>query len=151
TSVDGSAAGNGADVIRFAPAIAGGTVTLRTIGGIKLGPSALVINSRITLAGTGETIPRDGAAAAFRLFLVDQGGNPTLQDLPLSKGLAGGGNGGDIGRGGGGGGAAGLGGSIFNQGTLNLTGVTLTANTAQGGRGGNSGNNAAGGSGGGGL
>ena len=42
--------------------VAGGTVNLGTIGGTTLGPNALQITSDITIAGTGETIQRGGAA-----------------------------------------------------------------------------------------
>src|SRR5262249_2615996 len=127
-AIDQANAAPDADTIVFAPGIAGGTTRLSTIGNTTLGPSAFGITSPITIAGTGETITRDGTAAAFRLFLVDTGGNLTLKNLTLSNGLAQGGDGGANGYGGGGGGAAGLGGGIFNQGTLSLNSVTLTGN-----------------------
>ena len=61
-------------------------------------------------------------------------GNLTLLNLTLYQGvaLAGGG-------GGGGGGAAGLGGAIFNQGSVTLSGVLLESNRAQAGDGGGGG------------
>jgi hypothetical protein len=44
--------------------------------------------------GSGETISRAAAAAAFRLFDVGVGASLTLSDVTLSNGLAQGGNGG---------------------------------------------------------
>jgi CSLREA domain-containing protein len=131
TSVDGSVAGTGNDTIVFAPALAGGTVDLTQVGDTSFGPSALAITDNITIAGSGQTITRDSAAAPFRLFLVTSGANLTLENLTLSNGLAQGGDGGSAGEtGGAGGGAGGLGGGIFNEGSLALSGVTLSGNSA---------------------
>lgn len=100
------------------------------------GPNGLPpIASEITIEGNGARIVRD-SAAKFRFFFI--GGNPAnvvspgegslaLYDLTLSGGLAKGGNSSY------GGGGAGLGGAVFNQGTLLLQRVTMSANTAHGG------------------
>ncbi len=123
---------NDADTIVFAGAAVGGTINLSTFDNRPasttddlqpVGPTALIITSPITIQGTGETITRTGATA-FRLFQVTAFfGNLTLQNLTLTNGLAQGGAGSGVG-----GGAAGLGGAIYNQGTLSISGSTLTLN-----------------------
>jgi CSLREA domain-containing protein len=128
TSVDGSAAGSGADTIVFAPALADQTVNLGLVGDVSIGPSALLVSTPITIQGTGQTITRTGAAG-FRLFAVGGAGDLTLEDLTLSNGLAQGG------AAGGGGGAAGLGGAVYNQGDLHVFDCTLTGNQAVSGAG----------------
>ncbi len=95
------------------------------------------ITSQITIQGNGATLLRDSslpqtAAGALRFFYVSGGlelpaGSLTLENLTLTGGLAEGGNSGL------GGGGLGAGGAIFNQGTLLLDGVTLSANQAIGG------------------
>ena len=121
----------GPDTITFDAAVGGGTVNLTTFidpqTGTIAGPTALMVTSSVTIAGTGETIMRS-AANAFRLFQVTFSGALTLQNLTLSRGVALGSAGG-----GGGGGAAGFGGAIYNQGTLSIIGSTLTGNLAVGG------------------
>jgi CSLREA domain-containing protein len=84
TSVDGSAAGTGNDTIVFAPAIAGGVVRLTQADATLFGPSALVITSQITIAGTGETITR--ASGVFRLFLVTPAGDLPCRTWPWATG-----------------------------------------------------------------
>jgi hypothetical protein len=126
----------GADDIVFDPAVRGKTFNLTTFNnpqtGNFAGPSALLIFDDVTIHGTGETIARDNSVfAAFRLFQVTSTGKLTLENLTLSDGLALGGSGLS-----GGGGAVGLGGAIYNQGTLIISGSTLTENTAEGGTGG---------------
>ncbi|MDE1961990.1 MAG: hypothetical protein KGH80_10350, partial [Xanthomonadaceae bacterium] len=108
------------------------------------GPNALPpIASVIAIDGgtTGVTLvashigdPTPATANAFRFFYVSGGlsgelpaGTLVLRNLSLSGGVAKGGEGGA------GGGGAGMGGAIFNQGSLQLVGVTLTANSANGG------------------
>ena len=129
----------GADVIDFAPAIRGGTVKLTTffnpptssvVSGATFnpaGPTGLIVFDEVTIQGAGETITRDGAAPPFRLFQVASTGKLTLENLTLTNGRAFGGMGNS-----GGGGAAGLGGAIYNQGSLAITGSTLSGNTAEG-------------------
>ncbi|MBE2201153.1 MAG: CSLREA domain-containing protein, partial [Anaerolinea sp.] len=133
------AAGSGADTITFAPALAGGIISLTTIGDTTLGPTALGITSNITILGDandGLTIERSGSAPDMRLFYVSAGGNLTLKYLTLQGGLARGFAGGTAFNGGTGGGAAGVGGAIFNRGSVTLDSVTLLNNQAIGGNGG---------------
>ena len=121
---------NDADTIVFAGAAVGGTIGLSTFINLAAGtaavpqpagPSAFIITSPITIQGTGETLTRTGAAA-FRLFQVTAAGNLSLRNLTLSNGLAQGGAGGASVNAGGG--AAGLGGAVYNQGTLTVSGST---------------------------
>ncbi len=144
---------NDADTIVFSGAAVGGTISLSTFSNLDAGsatvpqpagPTALIVSSPVTIQGTGETITRIGATA-FRLFQVTAAGNLSLRNVTLSKGLAQGGAGGDGINGGGG--AAGLGGAIYNQGKLTITGTTLAANKAIGGGGINGGGINAGGGG----
>jgi hypothetical protein len=81
----------------------------------------------LTIVGNGDIIERSTAAGtpAFRLFDLAAGSSLTLQNLTLENGLAFGS------------GTAADGGAIYNQGTLNLTGVTVQNNTAQGSNGAN--------------
>ncbi len=125
------------DTITFAAALDGSSLELTTVGDRSAGPSAFLITSEITIAGSAGGITLSGATAVeeMRLFNVASGGNLTLRQLTLSGGIAHGGNGAD-GAASGGGGAAGLGGAIFNQGTLTIERSTLTGNLAQGGNGG---------------
>ena len=131
TSVDGSTAGNGVDTIVFAPTLAGGTINLSLVGDDAFGPTALLINSPITIQGltgnSGITIARDSAVPNLRLFHVASGGDLTLDNLTLSGGNALGGDGS-----GGGYNGSGLGGAIFNEAGLNLQQSTLSGNTASG-------------------
>jgi hypothetical protein len=149
TRANNEAANLGLDTIVFAGAARGGTINLSSFTNLAAstadvpqpaGPSAFLITSPITIEGTGETIARSGGTP-FRLFQVTFAGNLTLHNLTLLNGLAQGGAGGP-----GGGGGAGFGGAVFNEGTLNIIGCTLTGNEARGGAG-----LAGGGGGGGGL
>jgi hypothetical protein len=112
---------------------AGTTYTLKAVNNFWYGPDGLPpIESTVILHGNGAVIARDASAPAFRLLYVSGGmelpaGSLTMDNVTLSGGLAKGGNGG--------GGGLGAGGAIFNQGTLSLTGVTLTDNEALGGTG----------------
>ncbi len=95
------------------------------------GPNGLpAIDNTITVQGNGSTIERStaGGTPPFRLFYVSGGmagelplGTLTLENLTLAGGLAQGGDGYE------GGGGMGAGGAIFNQGTLILSGATLSA------------------------
>ena len=156
--------GSGPDVIVFDPSlVAAGnaTILLATVGDTQFGPSALLVTTEITIqgpsGGRGIALERDGAVSKLRHFAVTATGDLTLENLTLTNGRAAGGNGGTNGGddGGGGGGGAGLGGAIYSQGTVALSGCTLSENVAQGGDGGagadNVGNDAGGGGGGGGL
>ncbi len=125
----------GGGTIDLAP---GGTYTISAPSDWWYGPNAFpAVSSAITINGNGATIIRAPGSPRFRFFFVSSGfstlpaGTLTLNDLTLTGGLAQGGHGGD--GGGGGGGGAGLGGAIYNQGTLNLSGVAFASNTATGG------------------
>ncbi len=126
------------DVIRFAPALDGSTITLSIFRNDldisnEFGPSAFFISGAsltidaLTGLSRGITIARDTTRPPFRLFDVDSVSTLNLLGLTLSHGLAQGG-GSDYG-----GGALGAGGAVFNQGTLTMTRCTLNANTARGG------------------
>lgn len=92
----------------------------------------------LTITGNGATIARDATSGtpAFRFFAVS-GGTLRLRDLTLRDGLIRGKSGANAGpTAPGGDGGVGHGGAIYNSGTLDLRGVTLTANAATGGVGG---------------
>jgi hypothetical protein len=119
---------------------AGSTYLLTAPDNYWYGPNGLpAIANNITINGDGAVLARVGSAP-FRIFNVSGGldtlpaGQLNLENLTVEGGLAQGGAGGAGYEGGGGG--AGLGGAIFNEGTLDLVGVTLTQNIAQGGDGG---------------
>jgi hypothetical protein len=78
----------------------------------------------------GDTIQRDTAVPAFRLFDVAVGASLTLGNLTLQNGLA-------IGSG-----SSAEGGASYNQGRLTLNGVTVQASAARGSDGSGSGKNA---------
>jgi hypothetical protein len=115
------------------------TYDLTSINNDWYGPDGLPpITSNLTINGNGAVLQRDvNAIGDFRLLYVSGGlngelplGNLTLENVTLQGGIA---QGGDSDFGGGG---LGAGGAIFNQGTLNLVGVTVMNNQAQGGGGG---------------
>ena len=139
---------NGNGQVNTIALAASSTYDLTQVNNVWYGPDGLPpISSNLTIQGNGATIERDATAPNFRLFYVSGGtaggseslpaGQLTLENVTLEGGKAQGGNGGNGEDGGGGG--AGLGGAIYNQGHLDLAGVTLTANTAQGGSGGQNG------------
>ncbi|MCA8945785.1 MAG: cadherin-like domain-containing protein [Planctomycetes bacterium] len=137
TSVDGSTAGSGADVIVFATSV-NGTLTTDIEDLVKsFGPTAFVINSDITIdaAVNGNTIELQIAGTVVRLrhFGVMPSATLTLRGLTLSGGISRGGKGGDAGPGSAGGGGAGMGGSVFNCGVLLVESCTFSGNTARGG------------------
>ena len=145
---------SGANTIVFDPALAGATLTYTTADFAStpcpcftsIDPSNYADNFwyglnalppiasdiRIDGGAAGITLQITSVANRLRFFYVSGGlsgelpaGSLSLQNMTLSGGIA---------RGGlGGGGGAGMGGAIFNQGTLNLTAVTLTSNSAIGG------------------
>jgi hypothetical protein len=117
-----------ADTITLAP---GATFTLQDR--IPKGYSGLPViaaGENLTIIGNGDVIERNTAAGtpAFRLFQVAAGASLNLQDLTLQGGI-----GGAVASPG-----PGLlpfwagGGAVYNQGTLNLTGVTVQNNIAVG-------------------
>jgi hypothetical protein len=90
-------------------------------------------NDALTIVGSVDTIERSTALGTpyFRIFDVAKGGSLILENLTLQSGLAYGA------------GASAEGGAIYNQGALDLNGVTVQNNIAQGQDG--AGNSAAGG------
>jgi hypothetical protein len=131
----------GSNIITFAPAVFGQTITLTsndTNNPFAFGPTALVIapGDNLTIAGdpTRAGVILSGNNT-HRIFGVFAGASLTLQYSTLSGALGQGGAGGDGSYGGGGGGAAGLGGAIFNRGSLNLQESLLSGNVALGGNG----------------
>ncbi|HMJ04849.1 MAG TPA: choice-of-anchor Q domain-containing protein, partial [Chthoniobacterales bacterium] len=143
----------GTQTIGFAPALAGQAIALGAVSSTPFGPSALLVTGDVIIDGgtSGVTITRDAAAqpTRLRLFFVANTGRLTLKNLNITGGLTRGANGVD--GGGGGGGEAGLGGAVFNQGTLAISGCTFFGNSALGGAGGAGGGNLHGGKGGGAL
>ncbi|HEX4119229.1 MAG TPA: choice-of-anchor Q domain-containing protein [Verrucomicrobiae bacterium] len=133
-----------------------GVVNLDTISDSSFGPSAIIVTNRVSILGpagsNGIIIARSNGAPAMRLFLVEEDGSLTLENLTISNGFAQGGAGGGGGqRGGSGGGGAGMGGAILNFGTLNLGNSTFAGNEAIGGAGGEFGDGEGSGGGGGGM
>ena len=80
----------GARTITFAPNLAGQTIDLTIVGDNANGPSALRINTNITIQGltgdNGITIRR--ASGSFRPFLVFLDASLTLNDLTIADGVA---------------------------------------------------------------
>jgi hypothetical protein len=89
------------------------------------GLPVIAANDNLTLVGNGDTIARSTAAGmpAFRLLDVAGAASLTLQNLTLQGGLAFGA------------GISAEGGAVYNQGTLDLNGVTVQNNIAQGSNG----------------
>jgi hypothetical protein len=130
TSIDGSAAGNGADIIEFAANLAG-NLPLSILGDALAGPSALLLSTNVTIRGNpaGITLTRDAAAPDMRLFRVSASGNLTLESLNLTGGVARGADGAAPGENAG----NGDGGAVLNQGTLTIIACALYNNLAAGG------------------
>ncbi|HEV3262981.1 MAG TPA: hypothetical protein VG013_39470, partial [Gemmataceae bacterium] len=85
------------------------------------GLPVIAANDNLTLVGNGDTIARSAAAGtpAFRLLDVAFGASLTLENLTLQNGVAAQGSG-----------VSAEGGAIYNQGTLDLNGVTVQKNIA---------------------
>ncbi|HEY3395402.1 MAG TPA: choice-of-anchor Q domain-containing protein [Lacipirellulaceae bacterium] len=128
-SVDGSAAGSGADTIQFAANLSG-AVSVLLVGDVAIDLSAFAITTDITIRGNaaGITIERSGIGPEMRLFRVTASGRLTLESITVSGGLLRGVLGMDPNSGG-----DARGGAIFNQGTLDVIGSTLVGNAARGG------------------
>lgn len=146
SSVNRINGGTGDDVIQFAPALDGSTISLAgdffSPFATNVGATAFQVRNNTTLTIDGVTgmtqgvnIARSGSAA-FRFFYVDVGSNLTLKGLTLTDGLARGMAGGNSALSGAGGGSAGMGGAIFNRGSLTIEASTLADNDALGGVGG---------------
>jgi hypothetical protein len=111
----------GANSITLAP---GALFTLTAADNTTDGGNGLPViaaNDNLTIIGNGDTIQRSGTPA-FRLFDVASGASLALANLMLQGGWAQGPENGP-----------GEGGAIYNQGTLDLNGVTVQNNIAQGG------------------
>jgi hypothetical protein len=89
------------------------------------GLPVIAAKDNLTILGNGDTIERSSASGtpAFRLFDVTSGASLTLQNMTLQGGLANGA------------GVLADGGAIYNQGTLDLSGVTVQNNSAIGANG----------------
>ena len=145
SSVDGSVAGSGPDLIEFdSNLVTNGNATIELAlfspgtNTFAFGPTAFLITNNITISGpSGENgiILSRSLGSAFRFFHVATNGTLSLRNLTLTKGEARGFDGGMV-FGGTGGGAAGMGGAVFNQGVLNVHHCTLFDNLAVGGNGG---------------
>jgi uncharacterized repeat protein (TIGR01451 family)/CSLREA domain-containing protein len=101
------ATGNGADLITFAPTLAGQTVTLSA--------GELVISTTLTIQGPGADQLAVSGGDASRVFRIT-GGQVTLSGLTIRDGFV----------------SAENGGGIFNSGTLLLDHVVVVTNTISG-------------------
>lgn len=138
-----------ADTIEFAPGLmqnAAATIQLSQVGGVVEGNSALVIRRTLTIRGPagGEVIlAGPGHEGDLRLFMVQSGAHLTLDNLTLSDGASDSSGGSLYIQHGA---TATLnhstisysyahdaGGAIFNFGTLNMTGCTISDNEAHDG------------------
>jgi hypothetical protein len=134
------------NIINLSP---GSTYSLTSVDNYWYGANGLpAITGNVIINGGGAILQRN-AATPFRLLIVAQSGQLTIENMTLEGGLAQGGNGGS--GFGGGGGSAGMGGAVFNQGNLYLVSVNLIGNTAQGGNGGSADSTVTGDGGGGGM
>ncbi len=105
--------------------MAGNAYSLTAVNNTTDGATGLPViaaKDNLTIVGNGDTIEPSTASGtpAFRLLDVASGASLTLENLTLQGGLA-------LGSG-----VSAEGGGIYNQGTLDLNGVTVQNNTAQG-------------------
>jgi hypothetical protein len=105
--------------------VAGKSFDFTTVDNTTDGATGLPViaaNDNLTIIGNSDVIERSTGAGtpAFRLFDVAGGASLTLANLKLQGGLAFGS------------GLSADGGAILNQGTLNMSGVTVQQNVAQG-------------------
>jgi hypothetical protein len=108
--------------------VAGNTFQLTAVDNTTDGPTGLPViaaNDTLTIIGNGDAIESSGQT--FRYFDVAPGAALTLRNMTLAGGRA-------IGSG-----VSAEGGAIYSQGTLDLTGVTLSNNLAKGADGGTNG------------
>ena len=114
--------GGGSNTIAL---VAGNALTLTAVDNTTDGATGLPViaaKDNLTIVGNGDTITRSTTSGtpAFRLLDVTVRASLTLENLTLQSGLAFGS------------GVSVEGGGIYNQGTLDLNGVTVQNNTAQG-------------------
>ena len=121
------------------------TITFSVSGTITLGSTLPLINTTMTIDGSGQTITISGNNFA-QVMVVDSGNTLTLLNLVIANGRITGGNGGGINNGGtlnvtnctfsgnnakpSTGGIGGNGGGIYNGGTLNVTNSTFSGNSS---------------------
>jgi hypothetical protein len=122
--INAANAAGGANTITLA-AKTGSPYVLTAVNNSTDGATGLPViaaTDHLTILGNGDTIERSTASGtpAFRLFDVAAGASLTLQSLTLQNGFAyGAGTGAE-------------GGAVYNQGALDLNGVTVQGNIAQG-------------------
>jgi hypothetical protein len=127
TDISAANAAGGANTITL---VAGKTFTLTAVNNTTDGANGLPViaaNDNLTIVGNGDAIARSTAAGtpAFRLLDVAAGASLTLENLTLQGGLAVSQPHNPFGLI-----PAGQGGAVYNQGTLELNGVTVQNNTA---------------------
>ena len=105
TSVDGSTAGSGADVIIFDASLAGETITL--------GGTELVLSDDVTISASSIMGLEIDANYLSRLFSVETGVTATLESLALVNGQT-----------------TGAGGAVLNAGTLSVIDCTVADSSA---------------------
>jgi hypothetical protein len=106
--------------------VANTTFDLTEVNSNTDGPTGLPVitaDDNLTIVGNDDTIDRSTAqnTPAFRLLDVASGGSLTLENLTLQNGLEDGSKG-----------SSAEGGSVYNQGTAVLSGVTVQQNLAEG-------------------
>jgi hypothetical protein len=82
------------------------------------GLPVIAANDNLTIAGNGDSLQRNSKSPAFRLFDVATGASLTLTNLTVNNGLT-----------------SGAGGGILNNGTLSVSGCTVSGNSAGAGGG----------------
>ena len=85
TSVDGSAAGDGADQIVFAPNLPPEPLRLQQAADDTWGLSAFRITTPLAIVANGRMLTRDADAPQFRFFYVDPTGQLELTGLTLAR------------------------------------------------------------------
>lgn len=131
----------GADVIEFAPGLAG-TIELAIADDVSIGASALIVSSSIVIQGnsSGITIGRNASAGEMRLFYVPAAGSLVMNSVSLTDGKIRGVDGSAAGEDGG----EARGGAIYNQGSVQILSSALYGNQATGGNAGSGGNGGSG-------
>jgi predicted outer membrane repeat protein len=82
------------------------------------GLPVIAANDNLTIVGNGDSLQRNSKSPAFRLLDVAAGASLTLTNLTVQNGLT-----------------SGAGGGILNNGTLSVSGCTVSGNSANGGGG----------------